>query len=181
MTIQNSTPPSILFLCVHNAGRSQMAAGLTHHLGGGSVRVYSGGSEPADRINPAAIAAMAEIGIDIATQTPQKWTDEVIAQTDVVITMGCGDTCPVSGGVSPHSRAFPSTPIKPASPPNREVSGTCSSLESPDAVPPRARLRFPRQRARSHTGAFSAARFRRRGGPCSGVVSGWLRADRTRP
>ena len=99
MTIQNSTPPSILFLCVHNAGRSQMAAGLTHHLGGGSVRVYSGGSEPADRINPAAIAAMAEIGIDIATQTPQKWTDEVIAQTDVVITMGCGDTCPVFPGV----------------------------------------------------------------------------------
>jgi len=99
VTIQNSTPPSILFLCVHNAGRSQMAAGLTRHFGGGSVRVYSGGSEPADRINPAAIAAMAEIDIDIATQTPQTWTDEAIAKTDVVITMGCGDTCPILPGV----------------------------------------------------------------------------------
>lgn len=100
MPIPNEATPSIVFLCVHNAGRSQMAAGFARHLGGDSIRVYSGGSEPADQINPMAVAAMAEIGIDIATNTPQKWTDEVIAATDVVITMGCGDTCPFFPGVS---------------------------------------------------------------------------------
>lgn len=99
MTTQNDNPKSVLFLCVHNAGRSQMAAGFTRHLGGDNVRVYSGGSEPADQINPVAVAAMAELGIDIATQLPQKWTDEVIASTDIVITMACGDTCPVFPGV----------------------------------------------------------------------------------
>lgn len=92
--------PSIVFLCVHNAGRSQMAAGFARHLGGDNIRVYSGGSEPADQINPMAVAAMAEIGIDIATNTPQKWTDDIIATTDVAITMGCGDTCPFFPGVS---------------------------------------------------------------------------------
>ena len=76
-----------------------MAAGFTRHLGGDNVRVYSGGSEPADQINPVAVSAMAEIGIDIATHAPQKWTDEVIATTDVVVTMGCGDTCPFFPGV----------------------------------------------------------------------------------
>ena len=99
MTTRNDTPRSILFLCVHNAGRSQMAAGFARHLGGDNVRVYSGGSEPADQINPEAVAVMAEIGIDIATQTPQQWTDEVIATTDIVVTMGCGDTCPFFSGV----------------------------------------------------------------------------------
>ncbi len=99
MTTRNDTPRSILFLCVHNAGRSQMAAGFARHLGGDNVSVYSGGSEPADQINPAAVAVMAEIGIDIATQTPQQWTDEVIATTDIVVTMGCGDTCPFFSGV----------------------------------------------------------------------------------
>ena len=94
MAARDDTPSSILFLCVHNAGRSQMAAGFTRHLGGDHVRVYSGGSEPADQINQVAVAAMAEIGIDIANQTPQKWTDDVIATTDIVVTMGCGDTCP---------------------------------------------------------------------------------------
>jgi len=76
-----------------------MAAGFARHLGGDNVRVYSGGSEPADQINPEAVAVMAEIGIDIATQTPQQWTDEVIATTDIVVTMGCGDTCPFFSGV----------------------------------------------------------------------------------
>jgi len=99
LTTRNDTPRSILFLCVHNAGRSQMAAGFARHLGGDNVRVYSGGSEPADQINPEAVAVMAEIGIDIATQTPQQWTDEVIATTDIVVTMGCGDTCPFFSGV----------------------------------------------------------------------------------
>lgn len=96
---ENTSKPSVLFLCVHNAGRSQMAAGFTRHVGGDGVIVYSGGSEPADQVNTAAVAAMAEKGIDIATQTPQRWTDEVVATVDVVVTMGCGDTCPVFPGV----------------------------------------------------------------------------------
>lgn len=91
--------PSVLFLCVHNAGRSQMAAGFTRHLGGGGIDVYSGGSEPADQVNAAAVAAMAEEGIDIASNTPQRWTDDIVANVDVVVTMGCGDTCPVFPGV----------------------------------------------------------------------------------
>ena len=94
-----SSNPSVLFLCVHNAGRSQMAAGFTRHLGGDGVDVYSGGSEPADQVNAAAVAAMAELGIDISDNTPQKWTDDVVANVDVVVTMGCGDTCPVFPGV----------------------------------------------------------------------------------
>jgi protein-tyrosine-phosphatase len=76
-----------------------MAAGFTRHLGGDGVDVYSGGSEPADQVNAAAVAAMAELGIDISENTPQKWTDDVVANVDVVVTMGCGDTCPVFPGV----------------------------------------------------------------------------------
>jgi protein-tyrosine-phosphatase len=90
--------PSVLFLCVHNAGRSQMAAGWLEHLTGDRVRVFSGGSEPADAVNPAAIEAMAEVGIDIRTAVPKPWTDEVIRTADVVVTMGCGDACPVYPG-----------------------------------------------------------------------------------
>lgn len=90
--------PGVLFLCVHNAGRSQMAAGWLRHLGGDRVMVWSGGSEPASEINPAAIEAMAEIGIDITTEFPKPWTDEVVRAADVVITMGCGDACPLYPG-----------------------------------------------------------------------------------
>lgn len=90
--------PSIVFLCVHNAGRSQMAAGFARALGGDAVRVFSGGSEPADRVNPAAIAAMEERGIDITSRTPQRWDDADIRGADVVVTMGCGDACPVYPG-----------------------------------------------------------------------------------
>ena len=90
--------PSVLFLCVHNAGRSQMAAGWLHHLAGDRVHVYSGGSEPASEINAAAIAAMAEVGIDISAEFPKPWTDEIVRAADVVITMGCGDACPVFPG-----------------------------------------------------------------------------------
>lgn len=90
--------PTVLFLCVHNAGRSQMAAGWTRALGGEAVRVLSAGSEPADRVNPAAVSAMAEVGIDIADNRPQRWTDEVLGGADVVVTMGCGDTCPYVPG-----------------------------------------------------------------------------------
>lgn len=90
--------PAVLFLCVHNAGRSQMAAGWLRQLAGDRVDVFSGGSEPADQVNPAAIAAMAEAGIEIGGEQPQRWTDEHAATADVVITMGCGDVCPVYPG-----------------------------------------------------------------------------------
>ena len=93
-----SDKPSVLFLCVHNAGRSQMAAGWLRHLAGDRINVYSGGSEPADRINPAAVAAMAEVGIDITDEFPKPWTDEVVRAADVVVTMGCGDACPLLPG-----------------------------------------------------------------------------------
>lgn len=90
--------PTVLFLCVHNAGRSQMAAGFLRALAGDAVRVLAAGSEPADRLNPAAVAAMAEVGVDIAGARPQRWTDEMLGATDVVVTMGCGDACPYVPG-----------------------------------------------------------------------------------
>lgn len=90
--------PSVLFVCVHNAGRSQMAAAYLAHLGGGQVEVRSAGSEPADQVNPAAVAAMAEEGIDIAAEVPKILTTEAVEQSDVVVTMGCGDTCPYFPG-----------------------------------------------------------------------------------
>ncbi|MFZ0012581.1 MAG: arsenate reductase ArsC [Acidimicrobiia bacterium] len=90
--------PSVLFLCVHNAGRSQMAAGWMRHLAGDEVDVFSGGSEPAEMVNEAAVAAMAEVGIDISTEIPQPWADEIVRAADVVVTMGCGDACPVFPG-----------------------------------------------------------------------------------
>lgn len=90
--------PGILFLCIHNAGRSQMAAGFAREIGAGRVDIYSGGSEPADTVNPVAVGAMAEVGIDIAGYTPQKFTDELLNRVDVVVTMGCGDTCPYIPG-----------------------------------------------------------------------------------
>ncbi len=97
MTTQQPKP-TVLFLCVHNAGRSQMAAGFTRHLGGDGITVLSGGSEPADQINPSAVQAMAEVGVDITGQQPQRWTDERLEMSDVVVTMGCGDTCPYIPG-----------------------------------------------------------------------------------
>lgn len=87
-----------MFLCVHNAGRSQMAAGFMRHLAGERIDVYSGGSEPAQTVNPAAVAAMREKGIDIAGQRPARWDDASIRAADVVVTMGCGDTCPYYPG-----------------------------------------------------------------------------------
>ena len=92
------TMPDVLFVCVHNAGRSQMAAGLTHTLSGERVQVRSAGSDPAERINPAAIEAMAELGIDLSREFPKPLTDEVVEAADVVITMGCGDACPIYPG-----------------------------------------------------------------------------------
>ncbi|MSO16472.1 MAG: arsenate reductase ArsC [Candidatus Planktophila sp.] len=90
--------PSVLFVCVHNAGRSQMAAGFMRELGAGRVEVLSAGSAPKDSINPVAVAAMAEIGIDIANNTPKILTPEAVQQSDAVITMGCGDACPYYPG-----------------------------------------------------------------------------------
>jgi protein-tyrosine-phosphatase len=90
--------PSVLFVCVHNAGRSQMAAAYLAHLSGGAVEVRSAGSAPTDRVNPSAVAAMAEDGIDITAEIPKVLTTEAVQDSDVVITMGCGDTCPVFPG-----------------------------------------------------------------------------------
>jgi arsenate reductase len=90
--------PTVLFLCVHNAGRSQMALGWFQHLAGDRADAWSGGSEPGHEVNPAAIAAMAEIGIDISTEFPKPWTDEIVQAADVVVTMGCGDACPFFPG-----------------------------------------------------------------------------------
>jgi arsenate reductase len=94
-----SDKPSVLFVCVHNAGRSQMAAGFLTHLGAGRVEVRSAGSMPAEQVNPAAVAAMAEVGIDIAAETPKILTIEAVEASTVVVTMGCGDTCPVFPGI----------------------------------------------------------------------------------
>ena len=98
MTEPTAAIPSVLFVCVHNAGRSQMAAGWLRHLAGDAVEVRSAGSVPGDRVNPAAVAAMAEVGIDIAGQRPKVLTTVAVEASDVVITMGCGDACPVFPG-----------------------------------------------------------------------------------
>jgi arsenate reductase (thioredoxin) len=90
--------PEVLFVCVHNAGRSQMAAALLDHLAGGRVTVRSAGSEPADRINPRVVAAMAEIGLDVSREHPKPLTGDAVEAADVVITMGCGDACPIYPG-----------------------------------------------------------------------------------
>jgi arsenate reductase (thioredoxin) len=93
-----SDKPSVLFVCVHNAGRSQMAQGWLAQLGRGRIDVRSAGTAPADGVNPVAVAVMAEVGIDIAGEQPKVLTSDTVRQSDVVITMGCGDTCPVFPG-----------------------------------------------------------------------------------
>ncbi|GHJ16500.1 MULTISPECIES: arsenate reductase ArsC [unclassified Micromonospora] len=93
-----SHQPTVLFVCVHNAGRSQMAAGWLRHLAGDAVEVRSAGSEPADRINPVAVEAMREVGIDITDRTPARLTWDAAEASDVIVTMGCGDACPVFPG-----------------------------------------------------------------------------------
>jgi arsenate reductase len=90
--------PVVLFLCVHNAGRSQMALGWFNHLAGDRAIAWSGGSEPGHEVNPSAVAAMAEVGIDISEEFPKPWTDEIVRAADVVVTMGCGDACPLFPG-----------------------------------------------------------------------------------
>jgi arsenate reductase len=93
------TKPTVLFLCTHNAGRSQMAMGFFKHLAGEQANVYSGGSEPANEVNPAAIVVMAEKGIDIAAEQPKRWTQDILEAANVVVTMGCGDSCPILPGL----------------------------------------------------------------------------------
>jgi protein-tyrosine-phosphatase len=90
--------PTVMFLCVHNAGRSQMAAGFMRFLAKGRVAVFSGGSQPAETLNPVAVAAMAEKGIDIGREVPERWAIDTIRGADVVVTMGCGDVCPIFPG-----------------------------------------------------------------------------------
>ena len=92
------TTPTVLFLCVHNAGRSQMAAGWLRRLGGHRVDVFTGGSEPADEVNRGVVEAMAEVGIDISQELPKPWADEDVRAADIVVTMGCGDACPFYPG-----------------------------------------------------------------------------------
>jgi protein-tyrosine-phosphatase len=94
----DESSPEVLFVCVHNAGRSQMAAGLLDKLGDGRVRVRSAGSDPADRVNPAVRTAMDEVGVDLEQEFPKPLTDEAVRAADVVITMGCGDACPIYPG-----------------------------------------------------------------------------------
>ena len=96
--MSTDTKPTVLFVCVHNAGRSQMAAGYLKHLAGDRIEVLSAGSQPADQINPVAVEAMAEEGVDIATEQPKVLTTEAVQESDVVITMGCGDECPYFPG-----------------------------------------------------------------------------------
>jgi arsenate reductase (thioredoxin) len=99
--------PAVLFLCIHNAGRSQMSAGFARALAGDLLEVRSAGSEPAEHVNPAAVEAMAEVGIDISDQVPQKLTYEMVEASDVVVTMGCGDACPVVPGTTYRDWSLP--------------------------------------------------------------------------
>jgi arsenate reductase (thioredoxin) len=98
LTGEAATVPAVLFLCVHNAGRSQMAAGFMRHIAGGQINVISAGSAPGTALNPVAVQAMKEVGIDITSASPQKWTTDMLRQTDVIVSMGCGDECPIYPG-----------------------------------------------------------------------------------
>jgi arsenate reductase len=98
VTADSDSRPEVLFACVHNAGRSQMAAALLEHHARGRVRVRSAGSMPADALNPSVVEAMAELGIDLTGERPKRLTDEAVLEADVVVTMGCGDSCPVLPG-----------------------------------------------------------------------------------
>ena len=91
-------PPGVLFLCVHNAGRSQIGAGWLRHLAGDRIRVLSAGSSPSETVNPTAVEAMAEVGVDISSNRPQLWTEAMVRDVDVVVSMGCGDECPIYPG-----------------------------------------------------------------------------------
>jgi len=118
--------PSVLFVCVHNAGRSQMAAGYLRRLGGDRVDVLSAGSEPDDQVNPIAVEAMAEVGIDVANEEPKLLQDSAVRQADVVITMGCGDACPIYPGKRYEDWDLPD----PAGPPLNAVRSIRDDIET---------------------------------------------------
>ena len=132
--------PSVLFVCVHNAGRSQMAAAFLSHLSAGAVEVRSAGSAPADQVNPAALQAMAEVGIDIAAEKPKILTDQAVRDSDVVITMGCDDTCPFYPGKryedwvldDPAGRMW--RPSGPSATTSDAASRRCSTTSFPQAT-----------------------------------------------
>ncbi|MEU4312123.1 arsenate reductase ArsC [Nocardia sp. NPDC024068] len=136
-----SETPTVLFVCVHNAGRSQMAAGFLTHLANGAIEVRSAGSAPADTLNPAAVEAMSEAGIDITTQAPKILTSDAVQASDVVITMGCGDTCPVFPGVSYRDWDLPDPAgkdVEAVRPIRDEIRARVEALIS-ELVPNRAR------------------------------------------
>jgi arsenate reductase len=117
--------PAVLFLCVHNAGRSQMALGWFTHLAGDRAVAWSGGSEPAALVNPVAVEAMAEVGIDVGGEHPKRWTDEIVGAADVVVTMGCGDACPLVPG-----KRYEDWPLDdPAGQPIEVVRGVRDAIE----------------------------------------------------
>jgi len=117
--------PTVLFLCVHNAGRSQMALGWFTHLAGDRAVAWSGGSEPAAVVNPVAVEAMAEVGIDVSGEHPKRWTDEIVRAADVVVTMGCGDACPFVPG-----KRYEDWPLDdPAGQPIEVVRGVRDAIE----------------------------------------------------
>jgi arsenate reductase (thioredoxin) len=133
--------PTVLFLCTHNAGRSQMALGFFTRLAAGRAIACSGGSEPADQINPAAIAAMAEKGIDITAEHPKRWTDRMLRAADVVVTMGCGDTCPSIPGRRYENWTLPDPagqPIDAVRPIRDEIEARVRELLTSLGVPPNA-------------------------------------------
>jgi arsenate reductase (thioredoxin) len=132
--------PTVLFVCVHNAGRSQMAAGFLTELAGGRVDVRSAGSLPADQVNPVAVGAMAEVGIDIAGQQPKILTTDAVRAADVVITMGCGDTCPVFPGQTLR-RLGPTRPRRPTD------RGRTADPRPDPGTGPAAGLRTPKRQA----------------------------------
>ena len=123
----------MLFVCVHNAGRSQMAAALLDHLAEGRVHVRSAGSDPADRVNPHVVAAMAELGLDVSQEFPKPMTNEVVQAADAVVTMGCGDACPIYPGkryrglgAGRPRRRRPGTASAASARRSRHASGSCS-------------------------------------------------------
>jgi arsenate reductase (thioredoxin) len=134
-----STRPVVLFLCVHNAGRSQMALGWFRTLAGERAVARSAGSEPAHEVNPAAVAAMAEVGIDISGEAPARWTDEDVREADVVVTMGCGDSCPVVPGTRyvdwkvPDPAGLPVDAVRPI---RDEIGARVRELLDELGVPP---------------------------------------------
>ncbi|MGA9160055.1 MAG: arsenate reductase ArsC [Actinomycetota bacterium] len=133
--------PMVVFLCVHNAGRSQMAAGWMQHLAGDAADVYSGGSDPVSEVNPAAVASMAEVGIDISSGFPKPWTDEIVRAADVIVTMGCGDACPIFPGKRYLDWEIPDPaglPVEDVRPIRDEIGERVRGIMADLRIPPRS-------------------------------------------